>query len=275
MSRQSQTSEEWLASLASPDGAVRRVLTSCYGTDLRLLEDRVNLLRRVLGRFRERFGNRGVRVFRSPGRINLRGMHVDTHGGYLNLMTHQRETVVAVSPAAGSRCQFSNTDASFEPASFEVPSASASPVQGSWSALLPALDALDGGFPRGHWGRYLSGCAFRVRHAAPAKELRGLDGVVGSDLPRGAALSSSAALCVAVVSAFAGCNEVTLDPAERILSARDAEWYAGSRCGVSDQTAMVLGGPGEWRATLAASVRIDWRSPANVTSSFRTHYACW
>src|SRR5690606_31709863 len=65
------------------------------------------------------------------------------------------------------------------------------------------------------------------------------------DIPEGAALSSSAALCVAGVSAVLACNGLALDPAALILAARDAEWYAGSRCGVSDQAAMVLGGPGE------------------------------
>jgi galactokinase len=35
-------------------------------------------------------------VVRSPGRVNLRGMHIDSHGGYINGMCIQMNTIAVV-----------------------------------------------------------------------------------------------------------------------------------------------------------------------------------
>ncbi|MCC6145159.1 MAG: galactokinase family protein, partial [Candidatus Hydrogenedentes bacterium] len=88
---------EWLAALQARDGALWQSLASVYGNDSQdAITARIPLLIQVLTTLLETCGDGPVRLFRAPGRINLRGMHVDTHGGYLNLMTHQREVVVAV-----------------------------------------------------------------------------------------------------------------------------------------------------------------------------------
>jgi galactokinase len=257
----------WAARLTAPDRRLRQTLAAIYGDDTALHADRLALLRRVVDLFLARFGDRPLRLFRSPGRINLRGMHVDTHGGYLNLMTHQRETVLAVSPSSDSRCAFANVDPGFEEVSFDVRRFARDPAfSGEWTAFLAGESGQSAApFPRGHWGRYMLGCALRLQHARPDTPLRGLVGVVGSDIPRGAALSSSAALCVAGVSAFAGVNELALTPEERILFARDAEWYAGSRCGVSDQAAMVLGDRGQVVNVALWADRLDVSGARKVT----------
>jgi galactokinase len=66
-------------------------------------------------------------------------------------------------------------------------------------------------------------------------------GAISSDLPLGAALSSSGALCLAVLHAACAWHNWSLTPKAQILAVRDAEWYAGARSGVSDPAAMVLG----------------------------------
>ncbi|MDX9975415.1 MAG: galactokinase family protein [FCB group bacterium] len=239
---ESPTATQWLARLDNPDQALHAI----YGNDPDILYARVDLLRAVVKTFLLRFGDCPLRLFRSPGRINLRGMHVDTHGGYLNLMTHQREVVLAVSPSGGPTSICVNINPMRDEVAFDAHAADVPNPRRDWLGFIndPALQAAPHP-PRGHWGRYMEGCALRVRHAFPEAQLRGLSMAVGGDIPEGAALSSSAALCVAGVSAVLACNGLALDPAALILAARDAEWYAGSRCGVSDQAAMVLGGPGQ------------------------------
>lgn len=239
---ESPTAAQWLARLDNPGPALHAV----YGNDPDILRGRMELLRAVVKTFLHRFGDCPLRIFRSPGRINLRGMHVDTHGGYLNLMTHQREVVLAVSPSDGPTSVCVNINPARDEVSFNPHAADVPDPRRDWLGFIsdPALQAAPHP-PRGHWGRYMEGCALRVRHAFPDAQLRGLAIAVGGDIPEGAALSSSASLCVAGVSAVLACNGLGLDPAALILAARDAEWYAGSRCGVSDQAAMVLGGPGE------------------------------
>ena len=215
---------------------MRRSLAETYGPNV---ADRVRLLRATAVKSGGRFGDRPIRLFRAPGRINLRGMHVDSHGGFLNLMTHQREIVVAVAPAVDKTVTFANVDAGFPDVSFRL----GGPFGGSWQDFIMRPDTrAEAGRERGWWGHYVKGCFLSVQHRFPGTPLLGMAGVVGSDVPRGAALSSSAALCVSVCRAILACNGLALDDGPLILAARDAEWYTGSRCGVSDQVAIVLGG---------------------------------
>ena len=67
----------------------------------------------------------------------------------------------------------------------------------------------------------------------------GVELVVAGDLPHGIGISSSAALCVALVQALS----VELpSPPELVLIAQEAEHRAGSPCGTMDQSASVFGG---------------------------------
>ncbi len=245
MSAPHRSAREWESYLAAPDGSALRALRSTYGDD-QTVRERLPLLRAVVRRYLERFGDGPLRLFRCPGRINLRGMHVDTHGGYLNLMTHQRETVVAASPGVSRSSLFVNLDPQYSDAVLDPYDFRDALVRGGeWLDVL-AHDALQKALRRspGFWGHYLLGCLLRTQWSFPETDFRGLQGVVGSDIPSGAALSSSAALCTAVVDAILAWHGRSLDAAGRILAARDAEWTSGSRCGVSDQAAMILGGRG-------------------------------
>ena len=237
---------QWLEQLDKPDVAFYLSLIDVYSARSHGIRERLFLIRRVLMSFLERFGDRPVRLFRSPGRINLRGMHIDTHGGGLNLMSHQRETVlVAAVPDAESADEIilANIDPHYEETCFSAKeSVPWSESDIPWASIVQRVEVQDAIVQRrGYWGHYIRGCALAIRHRYPERPFHGFLGMVGSDIPQGAALSSSAALCVATTLAFAGVNDIALDSLDRILIARDAEWYTGSRCGLSDQAAMVLG----------------------------------
>jgi galactokinase len=170
-------------------------------------------------------------------------MHVDTHGGYLNLMTHQREVVVAVTPAPGGRATFANIDPVFEEVSLTPQTLAEHPAfRGEWLKFImnPEVRKTVERSP-GNWGHYLAGSLAIVQHRFPDQPVQAPSGVIGSDLPRGAALSSSAAMCLAVIAATLRLNGLALPDDPLILAVRDAEWYTGSRCGLSDPTAMILG----------------------------------
>ena len=247
MNKQALMAHEWAARLERPDTGAQRILRDTYSSCTRVVEERVSLLRAVIDRFIERFGDRPLRVFRCPGRINLRGMHVDSHGGYLNLMTHQREAVVAVTPEADDSVTLANVDPTFEETAFHIQERASHPAfHGQWADFIMQPDVrAEVEARRGDWSNYVRGCLLSVQHRFPDTALKGMSGIVGSDVPRGAALSSSATLCVGVVLAALGLNGLRLSDEALILAARDAEWYTGSRCGVSDQAAMVLGGRDE------------------------------
>lgn len=200
------------------------------------------MLRSVLESFLTLFGDLPVRIFRSPGRINLRGMHVDTHGGYLNLMTHQREIMIVTAQAPDDTCVFANTDPRFGKVSFRLnETAPDSAIEKPWMEFITQR-ATEQHMKKGEWTNYVQGAMARACRAA-GKLIPGLRGVIGSDLPQGAALSSSHALCAATLWAALSWNNISLSPEELILAIRDAEWYTGARTGTSDQAAMVLGKP--------------------------------
>lgn len=239
-----QCASMWLRRLANPDAEVRRALEQTYGGDAFLYEERAALIVRTLQGFVARFGDSPVRVFRCPARINLRGMHIDTHGGYLNLMTHQRETVAVAAPTPEGSCAFTNIEPGFAEAQFSI---------------LPELHGKGWGLPwrsyithpetqaavaarKGSWENYLRGAVLRAQYEAGNEPLCGLCATIGSDIPRGAALSSSHALAASVLLAMLGANGLNLAPGALILAVQDAEWYTGARTGTSDQGAMILGG---------------------------------
>jgi galactokinase len=258
------TAADWHARSAEPDSALRRVLERTYGRDA--LPERLLLFRRDIARFLERFGDRPVRMFRAPGRINLRGMHVDTHGGYLNLMTHQREVVAAVTPAPDDTVNLANLDPDLEDVFFRIENEISDALfRLPWLQFIlhPRIrEAVDA--KRGHWGNYVKGCILSVQHRFPNARLKGMTGVVGGDLPRGAALSSSAALCLALTQATLSINGLALERDELITAARDAEWFTGSRCGLSDQAAIVLGNRGEFANIAIYPLKLETASARRV-----------
>ena len=267
MHQETLSAGTWLNQLEHPTGTVRRALENIYGTDAAILEERLALMRRVIARFIERFGDRDLRIFRSPGRINLRGMHVDTHGGYLNLMTHQREIIAAVSPEPDDAVNLVNVNPRFEEVSFHFKEMAGRPAfAGEWLRFITHPDVQGAVLAqRGHWGNYLQGCVLSAQHRFPERRFTGMSGVIGGDLTRGAALSSSTALSVAVFLASAGCNGVSMGPDDLILAVKDAEWYTGARGGTSDQAAMILGGESEMVNVALLAEKLDTSGARRVS----------
>ena len=239
------TVSQWLSALEKP--TLVPSLRTAYGDRPILLRERAALLRETLEAYRVRFGDTPVRVFRAPGRVNVRGMHVDTHGGWLNLMTHQREVTLIAGPSGSDGNFLANVAADFAPMEFSLSEelAGASPDE-DWHALIsrPEIRARVSRrttAPGMGWRNYLVGAALRTQWQYPDVSLSGLNIMVHSDLPRGAALSSSAALSLAALLAFAHCNSCIPSPEPLIAAEQDVEWYAGARVGMSDQTAILLG----------------------------------
>jgi galactokinase len=228
---------QWLALLES-EGCDPR-LKELYGPDPAVLIKRRRHIIRALCAFLLRFDDRPVRIFRAPGRVNLRGMHVDTHGGFLNLMTHQREVVLVASQSQNGGTTIANSFASYGEAQWEMGSGKRiMPARNSWMEEVTR----DGFAPaRSDWGDYIQGAFIWLEHQFPGHSFSGVEGVVASDLPVGASLSSSTALNLVSLLAFSAMNNITLSDEQLIRASRSVEWYAGARSGVSDQTAILLG----------------------------------
>lgn len=90
-----------------------------------------------------------------------------------------------------------------------------------------------------HWGDYVRGAKYALRKRFDL--YRGLDGVIQGSLPIGG-LSSSAAVLIAYVMAFAKANGISLKPFEIAQIASEAEReYIGLNNGLLDQACIALG----------------------------------
>ena len=91
----------------------------------------------------------------------------------------------------------------------------------------------------GHWGDYARGAKYALKKRFELR--RGITGVIQGSLPVGG-LSSSAAVLIAYVMAFAKANDITLQPFEVVKIASEAEReYIGLNNGLLDQACIALG----------------------------------
>lgn len=92
---------------------------------------------------------------------------------------------------------------------------------------------------QGNWGDYARGAKYALRKRF--KLVRGIDGVIKGSLPVGG-LSSSAAVLIAYVMAYAQANNISLQPFEVVKIASEAEReYIGLNNGLLDQACIALG----------------------------------
>lgn len=170
-------------------------------------------------RFLRRFGGGGeVRLFFSPGRVNLMGAHLDYNGGPVMPMAIDRGTFFALRAREDRRVQFASTlnDSILDSSVDELPLERS----GRWFDYpLGVMHAMQG---RGHIGA-------------------GADVLIGGDLPIGAGLSSSASICVGTGFALAALWGIESEPQDLIRDALRAEReFVGVKCGVMDPYAVTL-----------------------------------
>jgi galactokinase len=163
----------------------------------------------ALDRLTGAFGQTPEVGFGAPGRANLIGEHTDYNGGLVLPVALDLRTFVAGS---------FNSEPQLKLKSLEEPGD-------------VAVDLGTGRGPTAGWGRYATGV---VRAALDeGYRLRGFEGIVASDVPIGAGLSSSAALEVAI--AHAVLKEHPGDLAVARMCRRAENVYCGTQSGIMDQ----------------------------------------
>lgn len=169
--------------------------------------------------FAERFGEAAQGTVFAPGRVNLIGEHVDYNDGLVLPMPVIEGTAIAWGPADGDTIDVLASDFGeedrFEAASPERP------------------DVVD-------WRSYVRGMVAEAGLAQGGVRL-----VVTGNLHRGAGLSSSASLCVALGRALAAAAGSPGDPVAMARAAQRTEHrWAGVACGIMDQMAVAAGKAG-------------------------------
>jgi galactokinase len=171
----------------------------------------------------------------APGRVNLIGEHTDYNDGLCLPFAIDRGVTVAAEPLAGRQIEAHALNLA-ERDGFDL-GADLDPKRG------------------GGWRQFVRGAAAELLREGV--ELRPCRLLISGDVPRGAGLSSSAALSVSLCLAL--CAVAGAEPPERIELARlcsriERDW-CGAETGLLDQLASLFGERGR-------ALRIDMRGPA-------------
>jgi galactokinase len=155
-------------------------------------------------------------LWRAPGRVNLIGEHTDYNDGYVLPLALPLEIRVAAAPRDDRMLRLAS-------------------LQADDGVVETSLDGLVPGAVTG-WAAYVAGTAWAL--AADGVAVPGADLLVDGEMPRGAGLSSSAALECATAGALLDLAGAALAPSAVALLAQRAENdFVGMPCGVMDQFA--------------------------------------
>jgi galactokinase len=177
------------------------------------------LVSKASQRYVLRFGTQPRWLVAAPGRVNIIGEHIDYNDGFVLPMALDRYTVMAAGPTSSDTAVVVS-DAARDEALVSL----ATPRR------HPTLS---------HWSNYIAGvmAGFSQR----GTQLIGFQAVIGSDVPVGSGLSSSAALEVATATLLEAMTGEALDPVAKALLCQQAEHsFAEVPCGIMDQFASVM-----------------------------------
>ncbi|MBN1378150.1 MAG: galactokinase [Gammaproteobacteria bacterium] len=179
------------------------------------------LIQKVTQSFSESFNKDSEVVFHAPGRVNLIGEHTDYNNGFVLPCAIDRGTYMAIGIRSDNLINVVAVDNNGQ--------------NSQWQSVLPIEKDKDQS-----WANYLRGVneQFLKRKLEPM----GMDVVVTGNIPQGAGLSSSAALCVVFATAINSINRFDFSPTELALLCQAAEnEYVGCNCGIMDQLISVAG----------------------------------
>lgn len=191
-------------------------------------EDRVRdecLYQKVLEVFRSRYGGNPDVVVRAPGRVNLLGAHVDYNDGWVLPAAIDRAAWLAASVCEGDTVAVEALDMQ-EESSFSL------------SNLAPKEQTATV-----NWADYPRGVAWALQ--AAGFRLPAIRGVLASDVPIGAGVSSSAAIEVAFLLAWNLLGDLQLDRVQLARLGQKVEnRFLGVSSGIMDQFACLNGSAG-------------------------------
>ena len=176
------------------------------------------LKQQLVTSFEENFSGHPVFITHAPGRVNLIGEHTDYNDGFVMPMAIERAVWITLRPIQEKKVRlFSlgfNAWAEFD--------------------LTSLINNGQG------WIEYIKGIAAMLDEAG--YPLVGWEGVIASNIPVGAGLSSSAALELAAARAFSAAGKWDWEPKKMALLAQRAEnQWVGVNCGIMDQLISAAG----------------------------------
>src|SRR5882672_4753151 len=179
--------------------------------------------------FLQYFGKEALLAVAAPGRVNLIGEHTDYNQGFVLPGAIDKRIYVAIAKNDEHRLNVY-----------------AGQYQEKFSFSLDDIHPVRG------WATYLLGMIFFLQKQAPGIE--GIDVLIDGDVPMGAGMSSSAAICSAFGFALNELFGLGLTRMQLALTGQKTEHeFAGVKCGIMDQFASLHGKAGH-------VIKLDCRS---------------
>ncbi len=172
----------------------------------------------IRSQFSDRFGKKPV-IVRAPGRINLIGEHTDYNDGFVMPAAIDKELIFGISKSGDRTCTLSALGYATE-------------AQFNLDNCLPGEGS--------NWEQYFR-AALTELAARNILVPEGFHLAFGGNIPIGAGLSSSAALCCGFIFALSELFELNLSRKEIALIAQTTEHRIGLNCGIMDQYAVMFG----------------------------------
>ncbi|MEM9849030.1 MAG: galactokinase [Bacteroidota bacterium] len=178
----------------------------------------MNILQTLAQRYFELFKQSYI-VVKAPGRLNIIGEHTDYNEGW-------------VLPAAIDKHIYFALGKNADPEYIEIYSpffkeSARFRIEAEDFAAIPA------------WAKYLQAAIMEMR--ARGHAVKGVNGALDGNIPLGAGLSSSAALCCGFILGVAQLNDIELSKAEIALIGQATEHRVGLNCGIMDQFSVMFG----------------------------------
>lgn len=178
----------------------------------------MSLHQQVISEFQRQFGSAPAAVVRAPGRVNLIGEHTDYNDGFVLPMAIDRAAWIALRPRQDRQVQ----------------------VYSPYFKQTVSFSLDDNTAAKDGWIEYLRGTGWALQQAGYT--VRGWDGVMTSDVPVGAGLSSSAAVELATARAFSLTSGYAWDaPTMAKLGQKAENQWVGVNCGIMDQMISAAG----------------------------------
>lgn len=197
-----------------------------------------NRVKELLSKFIKTYGDKKTILTSAPGRLNLMGRHIDHRGGNTNVLTINRETILAVSPRNDDIINVSNVDDRYPSYTFNISEYLNLNENRNWLQYIESKELKeDLQKNKGHWANYFKAAVLRFQFEN-TMPLKGMDIMVSGNIPVAAGLSSSSSIVVATAEAIVALNSLNITDKEFIDLCGEGEWFVGSRGGAGDHAAM-------------------------------------
>ena len=185
-------------------------------------------------KFNSLFGNE-LRIYTSPGRVNLIGEHTDYNGGYVFPGAIDKGIYAAINPNGTDKIRAYSID----------------------YKAMSEFGMREEDAPKEPWARYIFGVVREMQKRG--SQPKGFDTVFAGDVPLGAGMSSSAALESTFAFALNDIYNLGIDKFELARIGQSTEHnYCGVKCGIMDQFASIFGKKGHLMRLNCATMEFEY-----------------